>query len=149
MEMRVRKERTCKLSKRGEVHREEEARSPPNDWALEVAGSTEKTVCESVGITRIQPTPKSFQVDTINVVTLQGVDLWKNCAAQDSSESSPASSGCVRQMGVRRARMQNVVCCNHTWVKYVAITWACCTWVAVVRSPEGSWHRSHLLGPRP
>ncbi len=104
---------------------------------------------KALGVTRIQPTPKSFQVDTIDVVTLQGVDLWKNCAAQDSSESSLASSGCVRQMGVRRARMQNVVCCNHTRVKYVAITWACCTRVAVVRSPEGSLHRSDLLGPRP
>jgi hypothetical protein len=30
-----------------------------------------------------------------------------------SSESSPASSRCVRQMHVRRARMQNVVCCNR------------------------------------
>jgi hypothetical protein len=37
--------------------------------------------------------------------------------------------------------MQNVVCCNHTRVKYVAITWARCTRVAAVRAPEGSWHR--------
>jgi hypothetical protein len=34
--------------------------------------------------------------------------------------------------------MQNVVCCNHTRVKYVAITWARCTRVAAVRAPEGS-----------
>jgi hypothetical protein len=38
--------------------------------------------------------------------------------------------------------MQNVVCCNHTRVKYVAITWARCTRVAAVRAPEGSLHRS-------
>jgi hypothetical protein len=88
--MRVRKERTCKVPKRGKVQREEEAKSPPNEWALEVAGATEETVCERVGITRIQPTPKSFRVDTSEVVTVQAVDRWKNCAAQDSSESSPS-----------------------------------------------------------
>jgi hypothetical protein len=38
--------------------------------------------------------------------------------------------------------MQNVVCCNHTRVKYVSITWAHCTRVASVRVPEGSLHRS-------
>jgi hypothetical protein len=75
--------------------------------------STQKTVCESVGITRIQPTLKSFRVDTSDVVTLQAVERWKNYAAQDSSESSPASSGCARQMRIRRARMQNVGGCNH------------------------------------
>jgi hypothetical protein len=90
--MRVRKERTCKVPKRGKVQREEEARSPPNEWALEVAGATEETVCESVWITRIQTTPKSFRVDTNEVVTVQAVDRWKNCAAQDSSESSPFDS---------------------------------------------------------
>jgi len=59
---------------------------------------------ESVGITRIQPTPKSFRVDTSDVVTLQAVERWKNCADQDGSESSQARSGCVRQMHVLRAR---------------------------------------------
>jgi hypothetical protein len=38
--------------------------------------------------------------------------------------------------------MQNVLCCNHTRVKYVAITWARCTRAAAVRAPEGSLHRS-------
>jgi hypothetical protein len=38
--------------------------------------------------------------------------------------------------------MQNGVRCNHTRVKYVAITWARCTRVAAVRAPEGSLHRS-------
>jgi hypothetical protein len=52
-----------KLPKRGKGQREEEARRPPNDLTLKVAGSTEATVCESIGITRIQPTPKSFRVD--------------------------------------------------------------------------------------
>jgi hypothetical protein len=66
-------------------------------WALEVAGSFEMTVCESVGITRSQPTPKSFRVDTSDVVTLQTVESWKNCAVQDISESLPASSECARQ----------------------------------------------------
>jgi hypothetical protein len=64
---------------------------------------------ESVEITRIQPTPKSFRVDTGDVVTLQAVDCWKSCAAQDSSERSPASSGCVRQMHVRRAHAKGCV----------------------------------------
>jgi hypothetical protein len=48
---------------RGKGQREE-SRSPPNDLALEVAGATEAAVCESVVITRILPTPKSFRVDT-------------------------------------------------------------------------------------
>jgi hypothetical protein len=64
----------------------------------------------SVGITRIQFTPKSFGVDTDDVVTLQSVDGWKSCAVQDNSERSPASSGCVSQMHVRR---ENVLCCNR------------------------------------
>jgi hypothetical protein len=34
--------------------------------------------------------------------------------------------------------MQNVVCCEHTWVRCVAITWAHCTRVAAVRAPEGA-----------
>jgi hypothetical protein len=67
----VQKERTGKLPKRGKGQREEEARSPPNDWDLEVAGLTEAAVCESVGITRIQPAPRSFRVDTSDDVTLQ------------------------------------------------------------------------------
>jgi hypothetical protein len=54
-----------------------------------------------------------WRVDTSDVVTLQSVDNWKNCAAQDNSESLPASSGCASQMHIRRQRMQNVVCCNH------------------------------------
>jgi len=41
---------------------------------------------------RIQPTPKSFRVDTVDVVTLQAVNRWKSCATQGSSESSPAIS---------------------------------------------------------
>jgi hypothetical protein len=80
--------------KRDEVQREEEARSPPNDWSLEVADSTEEAVCESIWITRIQPTPKSFGVDTIDVVTLQTVDCLKNCAAQDSREMMMMSFIC-------------------------------------------------------
>jgi len=94
----------------GKGQREEEARSPPNDLLLEVA---EAAVCKIVGITRIQPTPKSFPMDTGDVVVLQAVERWKNCTAQDNSESSPAGSGCARQMRVRVARIQNV-CCNHT-----------------------------------
>ena len=38
--------------------------------------------------------------------------------------------------------MQNVVCCEHTRVRCVAITWAHCTRVAAVIAPEGSLHRS-------
>jgi hypothetical protein len=36
---------------------------------------------KELGSTRIQSTPKSFRVDTRDVVTLQAVDRWKNCAA--------------------------------------------------------------------
>ena len=39
---------------------------------------------------------------------------------------------------IRRARMQNVVCCEHTRVRCVAITWTHCTRVAAVIAPEGS-----------
>jgi hypothetical protein len=42
--------------------------------------------------------------------------------------------------------MQNVVCCEHTRVRCVAITWARCTRVASVNAPEGSVHSSYT-GP--
>jgi hypothetical protein len=38
--------------------------------------------------------------------------------------------------------MQNVVYCEHTRVRYVAITWARCTRVAAVKAPEDRVHRS-------
>ena len=38
--------------------------------------------------------------------------------------------------------MQNVVCCEHTRVRCVAITWAHCTRVAAVKTPEDRVHRS-------
>jgi hypothetical protein len=43
----------------------------PGGSVTQVAGPTEVTVCESVVITRIQPTPKSFRVKTGDVVALQ------------------------------------------------------------------------------
>jgi len=44
--------------------------------------------------------------------------------------------------GIRRTRMQNVVCCEHTRVRCVAITWARCTRGAAVKAPEDRVHRS-------
>jgi hypothetical protein len=38
--------------------------------------------------------------------------------------------------------MQNVVCCEHTRVRCVAITWARCIRVAAVKAPEDRVHRS-------
>ena len=38
--------------------------------------------------------------------------------------------------------MQNVVCCEHTRVRCVAITWARCTRGAAVKAPEDRVHRS-------
>ena len=38
--------------------------------------------------------------------------------------------------------MQNVVCCEHTRVRRVSITWAHGTRVAAVRAPEDSFRRS-------
>jgi hypothetical protein len=38
--------------------------------------------------------------------------------------------------------VDEVACCDHTRVKCVTITWARCTRVASVRTPEGSLHRS-------
>jgi hypothetical protein len=47
---------------------------PPDEGRriTQVAGPTEVSVCEGVGITRIQPTPKSFRVNTGDVVAM----LW-------------------------------------------------------------------------
>ena len=44
----------------------------------QVAGPTEDVVCESVVITRIQPTPKSFRVDRGDFVVPQGMsNAWR------------------------------------------------------------------------
>ena len=46
--------------------------------STQVAGPTELAVGEGVVITRIQPTPKSFRVDTGDVVSLQGrSNAWR------------------------------------------------------------------------
>jgi hypothetical protein len=50
--------------------------------------------------------------------------------------------------------MQNVVCCEHTRVRCVAITWARCTRVAAVKAPEDRVHTfffsaTLLCGPKP
>jgi hypothetical protein len=46
---------------------------PPDEGrrSKQVAGPTEVAVCEGVVITRIQPTPKSFRVNTGDVAALQ------------------------------------------------------------------------------
>jgi hypothetical protein len=43
----------------------------PGGSVTQVAGPTEMTVCEGLVITRIQPTPKSFRVNTVDVVAFQ------------------------------------------------------------------------------
>jgi hypothetical protein len=46
--------------------------------STQVAGPTELAVGKGVVITRIQPTPKSFRVDTGDVVSLQGrSNAWR------------------------------------------------------------------------
>jgi hypothetical protein len=57
-----------------------EASCPPDFGRriTQVAGPTEVAVCEGVGITRIQPTPKSFRVNTGDVVALQArSNAWR------------------------------------------------------------------------
>jgi hypothetical protein len=50
----------------------------PGGSMTQVAGPTEVTVCEGVVITRIQPTPKSFRVNTGDVVALQArSNAWR------------------------------------------------------------------------
>jgi hypothetical protein len=66
------------------------ARLDTGRWITQVTGPTEVAVCEVVVITRIQSTPKSFRVDTVDVVALQSkVKHLENCTAQDSSKNSP------------------------------------------------------------
>jgi hypothetical protein len=43
----------------------------PSGSVTQVVGPTEVAVCEGAGITRIQPTPKSFRVNTGDVGALQ------------------------------------------------------------------------------
>jgi hypothetical protein len=53
---------------------------PPDEGRriTQVAGPTKVTVCKGVGITRIQPTPKSFRVDTGDVSALQArPNAWR------------------------------------------------------------------------
>jgi len=65
---------------------------PPDEGrrSTQVAGSTKVVVCEGVVITSIQPTPKSFRVNTDDDAATSKVKHLENCAAQDSSKTSPA-----------------------------------------------------------
>ena len=57
-----------------------ESSGPPDEGRriTQVAGPTEVAVCEGVVITRIQPTPKSFRVNTGDVGALQArSNAWR------------------------------------------------------------------------
>jgi hypothetical protein len=91
-------------SKKGEkytrmkcVREKREHVKSPNDWALEVVGSTKKTVYESVGITRIQSTPKSFRVDSS--VGITRIQPTPKSFRVDTSATCPSElySGCSRE----------------------------------------------------
>jgi hypothetical protein len=81
---------------------------------------------------------KSVRVDGVTVV-LQAMSNAGRSAqlTRVVSVTNKCTSRCIR-----RTRMQNVVCCEHTRVRCVVITWARCTRVAAVKAPEDRVHRS-------
>jgi hypothetical protein len=81
---------------------------------------------------------KSVRVDGVTVV-LQAMSNAGRTAQLKRvvSVTNKYTSRCIR-----RTRMQNVVCCEHTRVRCVPITWARCTRVAAVKAPEDRVHRS-------
>jgi hypothetical protein len=75
-----------------------ESSGPPDGDSriTQVAGPTELAVCEGVVITRIQPTPKSFRVNTGVVGALQArSNAWRTAQLKDNSKSSPAGLPCL------------------------------------------------------
>jgi len=86
-----------------------------------VTGPTEVVVCEGVVITRIQPTPKSFRVNTGYVGALQArSDAWRTSQLKITVRVRHQH---VRRLDtyIRRSCVKVVCCSDRTWMKCGAV----------------------------
>jgi hypothetical protein len=93
------------------------ARGPPDHVRRnkQVAGPTEATDCESVVITRIQFTPKSFRVDRGDFVVLQAMShAWRTAQLKTTVRVHQRVRRRKADAYARGARMMKKVWCKAT-----------------------------------
>jgi hypothetical protein len=114
-----------------------ESSGPPDEGRriTQVAGPTEVAICEGVGITRIQPTPKSFRVNTGDVVALQArSNTWRT--AQIKIKVRVHQHVRRRDAYIRRACVRKKMECESAQSHYTQSAGAVCR----VRSAGGEIH---------